>query len=505
MKNLNSSTNFNVSTMLVANVARNPSNRALGFGAQVLSSEECLDLALRAADQLHADGINPGDRVAVAISNPVQATVLVLALWFLDATPAVMDARTRAAERSRMTEFLGFAAVLQTRPPPGVGEFPGLCCDDAWWQGLGRRQPPERRIASGNAPAMITLSSGTTGLPMATGFSHDRYQQRILVQRQPGLFWPGQTFLNPLSFSYSASVNHTFNHLLAGNTVEFSSYMANPEQLAASILRTKAEIAFLTRSQLGGLLALDAGLLRGSCLEVVFSGGAYLPEDQILAAMDRIAPVLAYSYSTGVSGQIAINFGESLLRNPKSVGVPLPGVHVEIVDDNGQICAVGEAGHIRVASPAIASFAITPENRKGQDRIDEKWAIPGDIGVFSDDGTLTITGRSGTFIVSGGATIYPEEIETVLAGCPNVRDCAVVAVPSETHGEDVVAIVVASGPLTLAIVQSFARANLSPAKCPKAYYISDDLAYNVNGKLDRAENRVLLENLMSATQANHIG
>jgi|GEM_PF-1986064 len=495
----NSSTSFNVATMLVASAARNPSKRALRFGALDLSFEQTHDLALRAADQLRSDGVKPGDRVAIAIANPVQATVLVLALWFLDATPVVIDARSRAAERARLSEFLTLAGILQSRQPPGEGVFPALGCDNAWWDALGRRAHPEPRIPAGTAAAMITVSSGTTGLPMAAGFSHDRYQLGLMMRRQPGVFRFGQIFLNPLTFSFSASVNHTFNHLLCANTVEFSSHLAAPTDLAAHIVQTGANFTFLTRPQLSGLLGLDADPLRGSCLDVVFSAGSRLPEDVILATMNRIAPNLTYAYSTGLSGQIAINSGDALARNPASVGPPLPGVHIQIVDDAGHPCPPGQSGHIRVASPAIASFALTPEGRKGRDRIDSTWVMPGDIGFLDPDGALTITGRSGTFIISGGATIYPEEVEAVLTQCPNVLDCVVTSIPSRSHGEEVVAIAVPSGPLTKADLQSYARANLSPAKCPKAFFVADALAYNANGKLDRAANRDLIDTLIIDT------
>lgn len=495
MHTYNSSTSFNVSTLLSAEAARNPTNHAMRFGDMDLTFAEMIELSRRAAMQMQSDGVAPGDRVAVAISHPVRATVLVIALWLLDATPVVMDARSRAAERQKAEEFLDLSVVLQSRPPPGCEPFTALNCDDSWWQNLAHIKAPSADLATGTAPALISLSSGTTGMPMATGFFHDRYLHRLAGLRQPGLFWPGQVFLNPLTYSFSASVNYTFAHLMSGNAVEFCSPLASAAELAENVLRSGASFAFMTRPQIGGLLELESDPLKGSCLKVLFSGGAYLPEDQILAAMDRLAPVLGYAYSTSVAGHISINSGDLLVNHPGSVGRPLQGVHVEIIDDQGRPCPAGQPGHIRVASPAIASFAITPEGRKGHDRLSDTWAMPGDNGVLDADGRLTITGRSGTFIISSGATIYPEEIESTLEKSPHVASCVVLGVPSETRGEDVVAIVVAEGEPDLSTIRSYARAQFSPVKCPRRFYVADRLIYNANGKLDRAGNRKLLETL----------
>jgi long-chain acyl-CoA synthetase len=484
---------FNVATNVAAQAVANPSQLALRSATRTLSYGELMDCARRAAAALHAEAIQTGDRVGIAVPDQVLTVVLAIAAWLNDATPVIMDARSRAEERARIARFMGLRCVLQSRLPPGAAEFPSLTCDETWWEALGRRPAPDADIPTGTAPAMITLSSGTTGLPMGTGFTHDRYMLRLAKQWQPGIFWAGQKFLNPLAVAFSASVNHTFNHLFSGNAISFASPLSGPETLAHAILEAEADITFLTRPQIDALLTLEGDFLAGSSLKVVFSGGAYLPEEMLDAATRRIAPTFAYSYSTGVSGQIAIASGDALRRNARSVGRPLPGVLVEIIRPDGSRCAPGEAGLIRVASPANASFVLSHTERTGLDRLEDRWSIPGDLGFLDGDGALTITGRAGNFLIRGGVTLHPEEIEAVLQTCPRLSSVAVTGVHSGTHGEDVVALVVASGPLDQAGVIAHARARLSPAKCPQQVYFVDSLPHNANGKFNRTALRKLAE------------
>lgn len=491
MQQANSTNSFNVATLLTSLARATPSQPALKSATHSLTYAELMDLARRAAAALDADGIAPGDRVGITVPDQVLTAVLVIAIWLRDATPVVMDARTRADERARVAGFLGLGTVLQSRPPPGVAQFSALNCDAAWWDALARQDTPTDDIPTANAPAMITLSSGTTGLPMGTGFSHDRYQLRLSMQRQPGIFWPGQVFLNPLAVAFSASVNHTFNHLLQGNTIVFASPLAGPAELAGAIQNAQASVTFLTRPQIDGLLGLEGDTIAGPQLKVVFSGGAYLPEEMLEDAMARIAPTFAYSYSTGVSGQVAIATGEGLRANRRSVGKPLPGVLVDIMRPDGSRCEPDEIGLIRVATPASASFVLSHAERTGQDRLEDRWAIPGDMGFLDADGNLTITGRAASFLIRGGVTVYPEEIEAVLQTCPNLAQCAITGVPSDTHGEDLVALVVAKGDLNRADVIAFARGRLSPAKCPQHVFFVDGLPHNANGKINRAALKTL--------------
>ena len=490
---------FNVATFLAAQARRRPSHPALRSTTHSLDFADLMTRARLASAALAEDGIAPGTRVGIAMPDPVLSVLLTVAVWLRDATPVILDARSRAAERARVARFLDIATVLQSRPPPGAETFPALDCDAAWWDALSRRPPPPEEIPTARAPAMITLSSGPTGLPMGTGFTHDRYIARLALQRQPGIFWPGQVFLNPLSVAFSASVNHTFNHLFAGNCVAFASPLSAPAELADAIRRSKASVTFLTRPQLDGLLSLDGPRVAGDALDIVFSGGAYLPEALLEAAMDRIAPTLAYSYSSGVSGQVAIATGAELRANRRSVGHPLPGVLVEIRAPDGRRCAPGETGMIRVASPGIASFVLSHADRSGQDRLEDRWAVPGDLGFLDETGALTITGRAGSFLIRGGVTLFPEEIEAVLQDCPNLAQVAIAPVPSATHGEDLVALVVPRGPLRPSDVVAFARAHLSPSKCPQHVAFVAHLPFNANGKIDRAAARALAATHAGAT------
>ncbi len=147
-----------------------------------------------------------------------------------------------------------------------------------------------------------------------------------------------------------------------------------------------------------------------------------------------------------------------------TVGQPAPGSDIRVIDGHGRELPMGETGEIVGRSPAMMTgYHKLPDATRAAE-----WFSPdgarfirtGDIGRFDGDGFLTLLDRAKDMIISGGFNIYPIDIEQVLAGHPDVRDCAVVGVPSAAWGESPVAFIVADAPLDLAAVQDWLNGRL---------------------------------------------
>jgi malonyl-CoA/methylmalonyl-CoA synthetase len=170
-------------------------------------------------------------------------------------------------------------------------------------------------------------------------------------------------------------------------------------------------------------------------------------------------------------------------RRPGTVGFPLPGTDVRIVDpdDTG-------AGGIEVRGPNVfAGYWRRPELATTE-FTNDGWFRTGDIGCFDSDGYLSIVGRAKDLVISGGLNIYPKEVEVVLDTIDGVFESAVIGVPDADFGEAVVAIVVPEPGLALdaQIIRDTARHRLAAFKVPKRIEIVDSLPRNAMSTVDKA-------------------
>jgi acyl-CoA synthetase (AMP-forming)/AMP-acid ligase II len=178
-----------------------------------------------------------------------------------------------------------------------------------------------------------------------------------------------------------------------------------------------------------------------------------------------------------------------------SVGKPLPGEDLIVLDDEGRPVAPGEAGEIA----ALSRFAMTgywnnPQATQEAFWIDpagRRWLRSGDIGRVDAEGFLTITDRKKDMIITGGQNVYPADIEAVLIQHDNVEDCAVFGVPSERWGETPLALVVLrrADPDAAEAIREWTNAQLGKQQRLSAVEIRPSLPRNANGKLLKRELR----------------
>jgi malonyl-CoA/methylmalonyl-CoA synthetase len=174
-------------------------------------------------------------------------------------------------------------------------------------------------------------------------------------------------------------------------------------------------------------------------------------------------------------------------RRPGSVGLPLPGVEVQIVD-GGSEAAEGKIGEVQVRGPNVFPGYWNRKDATAEAFTEAGWLRTGDLGWRSSDGYITIAGRAKELIISGGLNVYPREVEEVLEEHPQVAEAAVAGVPSLEWGEEVAAFVVCTvgtSPTEEDLV-SWCRERLAPYKRPRHLSIVPHLPRNAMGKIVRA-------------------
>lgn len=224
-------------------------------------------------------------------------------------------------------------------------------------------------------------------------------------------------------------------------------------------------------------------------LRATYSGSAPLPE----ATLRRFeaatgAPVLE-GYGQSESGPVLTFNPRHGVRKPQSVGVPVPGTELQIVDplDGTRVLGVGEIGEIRVRGPQIMAgyrnrAAETAEALRGG------WLYTGDLGEIDAEGYLYIRDRRKAMVLVSGFNVYPREVEEVLCMHPLVAEAAVIGVPDERRGALVKAFVVPrSAALDAAELERHCRANLAPYKVPRTFVLLERLPKTAVGKIDKKQ------------------
>jgi malonyl-CoA/methylmalonyl-CoA synthetase len=174
-------------------------------------------------------------------------------------------------------------------------------------------------------------------------------------------------------------------------------------------------------------------------------------------------------------------------RKPGTVGPPLPGVEIRIVDENGSPVSQGAIGQILVRGPNVfAGYWNRPE-KTAEDFTADRFFATGDLGFVDADSYVTIAGRAKDLIISGGLNVYPKEVEEFIDALSGVRESAVIGVPHPDFGEAVVAVVVAGDgvPPTERAVIDACRAELADFKVPKRVVLAAELPRNTMGKVQK--------------------
>lgn len=174
-------------------------------------------------------------------------------------------------------------------------------------------------------------------------------------------------------------------------------------------------------------------------------------------------------------------------RKAGSVGIPLDGVELRLVDDSGISVDRGVVGHVQVRGPSVfAGYWRKPEKTAG-DFTEDGYFNTGDDGIIDDDGYLSLIGRSKDLIISGGLNVYPIEVEQVVDALPEIAESAVIGLPDADFGEQVVAVLVLEQGAVLddSSIRERLKRELAAFKVPKRYVAVDALPRNSMGKVQK--------------------
>ena len=460
-------------------------------------------------------GLRPGDRVGLFMTNCVEYVEAQFAAWHAGLVAVPINAKLHARETAWILENSG-ARLCFASPDhaedivPLADGIPGLdrvvVVGSRDYERLmqGDALAIEDRVRADDL-AWMFYTSGTTGRPKGAMLSH-----RNLMHCLTNYFADVDGILPTDSIVHAAPMSHGggfygLPHLAVGaNQVVPESGGFDPAETLELIARWPGTSFFFAPTMVHRLVQSPAlaGADTRNLKTVIYGGGPMYLQD-MLTAIEALGPRFAQIYGqgeapmtiTGLPKWMHADTGHPRYRERlASVGYARTDVEVRVVDGEGRALPPGEAGEITVRGPVVMQgYWRNPEANAAA--LKDGWLYTGDVGVFDDEGFLTLKDRSKDMIISGGTNIYPREIEEVLLTHPEVLEASVVGRPDADWGEVVVAFVVPKPGATLspAALDTLCLDAIARFKRPKAYRFIAALPKNNYGKVLKTELRAQLE------------
>ena len=430
---------------LVELLAVNPDDTALVDQHKSLSWADVEVNTARFGAGLIAQGLGAGDHVAIVMSNRVEYYLALLGAmrWGLVVTP--VKSTWTAGEVQYLLDDAKSAAVVTDLD---VGREVATTTDTAlidveagfeeWLATHQGVHPP------GDAAGYrLSYTSGTTGRPKAVKLASsgsapfaDAFPAWAAFADMLQIPLDGY-HLNCSALYHGAPLAFSLAALAGGAPIVIHDRFS-----ARGALTTIAQLGVrstcMVPTMFRKILNLEPEELAAydtSSLAALVHGGEPCPRPLKHAMIERFGPVLVEYYGFSEGG-FCVADSEEWIARPGTVGKPLMGLEIEIVDDDGNPVGAGERGTVYFRSPSGPRFTYLGDEAKTRSayRNSSSFTV-GDVGYVDEDGYLFLSGRSADVIVSGGVNIYPAQIESVIAEAKGISDCAVISMPDAERGE----------------------------------------------------------------------
>jgi len=461
----------------------------------------------------HRHGLNPGDRVAVAMTNCVEAFETLYAIWHAGLVAVPMNAKLHPREFAYILDNSGAALCICTEDLAEDIETVRADCPNLRavivvggkdYRHLGVGDPIALQDRAATDHAWLFYTSGTTGRPKGATLSHrnliEMTQSYLMEVDDPGF---GTPILHAAPVSHGSGL-YNFPFLArAGVQIIPDSGRYEPDETVALSNHWRGMSMFLAPTMVKRLVEhRTASELKAGAIRTIVYGGGPMYVADIKQGMEKLGDIFAQIYGQGESPMTITTLSRAEHMNRKhprweerlaSVGRPYAGVEVRITDSEGVDLPEGEIGEIVVRGDVVMSGYWNDPVATAKS-LRENWLFTGDMGSFDADGFLSLKDRSKDMIISGGTNIYPREIEEVLLRHPSVLEVSVVGRPHPEWGEEVVAFVVANEgkEVAPADLDALCLDNIARFKRPKDYKFVASLPKNNYGKVLKTELRKLV-------------
>ena len=468
------------------------------------------------ANGLLAAGVRRGDAVALSVGNRVEHLEILFATAKIGALAIPLDVKWKALELASVIAALEPSFIIlqedcaaefekaKTLKKLDFLKSISLSADLSYCGLLNGQGDEEPAVdVDENDPFAVLLTSGTTGFPkgcLATQRTFVFHCINNAIEKGLGAH---DTAILSSPIYFNAGRSFTLGIIYFGGTMILHERF-DAEEVLKTIEREKVTYVGAVPTMCERMLHVleskkyDTSTLR--CLAI--TGGKVHPA--VLAALKKnITPNIYRTYASTDSGQMAISKPADMETKPNAAGRAVWCVDLRIVDDHNNPMKVGDVGEIICQSPlASHGYYKNPEATHASFR--DGWFYTGDLGYFDEEGFLFVVGRKKDMVKSGGISIYPLEIESVIYSHPKILEAAVIGVPDPHWGEAVKAVVVlrAGTDLRAEDLLGFCKERLSPYKVPKSVDFRASLPHTEVGKVNKVK---LKEMILSEAETMFVG
>ncbi len=502
----------NLAENLVATALAHPDAVAIKLDDIEVTFGALEALSQRVAGLLAAHGAKPGDRVALVMPNiPQMAFIYYGALRFgavvvpLNPLLKAREIAYHLADAGAHVVFAWEGVVAEVRngadaAAADLGEpVEVIAVEASGFMELVTGSHPIEEVApvAADDTAVLLYTSGTTGRPKGAALSHNNLRRNAEISRDLMGIDVGEVLFGGLPFFHIFGQTCALNSaVLTGATVTLLPRFEPGKAL--EIIERDAVTVFQ------GVPTMYIAMLRHpavtdtdlSSLRVAVSGGSALPVE-VLHEFERVfGAELLEGYGLSETSPIVSFNRRGAVRKPGSIGTPVDGVEVRMLDADGTDVPRGEVGELSVRGHCVMNGYWNNEEAT-QSAIPDGWFRTGDLARFDEDGAIFIVDRKKDVILRGGYNVYPREVEEILYEHPAVAEAAVVGVPDELHGEEIVAVVGVKADATpadddasaalSADILNFARERLAAYKYPRRVLLVDQLPKGPTGKILKRE------------------
>jgi long-chain acyl-CoA synthetase len=490
---------MNLASIATESAERSPESPAIRLGDAELSFAALDDASARLATLLREKGLEQGDRVGVMLPNVPQFPIAYYGVLRAGGVVVPMNVLLKQREIAFYLEdsgaqlllaWHGFAEEARAGAAEAGAEL--IEVEPATFAAALAEQEATPGVAdtADDDTAVILYTSGTTGKPKGAELTHLNLARNAEVSsRTTCEVAQGDVVLGALPLFHSFGQTVGMNASLRVGACLTLVPKFDPGEALATMQRDGVTHFYGVPTMFGALLhhpereSFDTSSLR-TCI----TGGASMPVEVLRGFEESFDAVVLEGYGLSETSPVACSNHPDKERKPGSIGTPIDGVEMQVVDEDDNPVAQGEVGEIVIRGHNIMKGYwqrpdATEEAMRGG------WFHSGDMARTDEEGYFYIVDRKKDLIIRGGYNVYPREVEEVLYEHPKIREAAVVGVPHDEWGEEIGAAVVLHEGEELAPeeVSSYVKERIAAYKYPRIVWFLDDLPKGPTGKILKRE------------------
>ena len=483
---------MNLAKNLIDTVGKHGSRAAIRLDDVELTYSALDEGTARVAGLLRAKGIQAGDRVGIMLPNVPYFAVVYYGVLRAGGVVVPMNVLLKSREVRFYLENSGAKVVFAwhefaSAAERGAAETAAECVvvkPGEFEQLLASAEPvPDVVDRAPEDPAVILYTSGTTGTPKGAELTHGSLGRNCEIGQKLFSLTEQDVMFGGLPLFHAFGQSCALNTVVRAGACLTLLPRFDPAKALGIIDRDGVSVFAGVPTMYTALLHQPSE--RDVRLRICVCGGAALPVEVLRGFEARFDCKLLEGYGLSETSAIASFNHADRDRKPGSIGTPVEGVQMKIVDDKGAEVPQGDVGEIVIRGHNVmkAYWKLPEATAEAIDA--DGWFHSGDVGKVDEDGYFFIVDRKKDLIIRGGYNVYPREIEEVLYEHPAVREAAVIGIPHDELGEEVAAAVALKEGEQLSTddLQAYVKAQVAAYKYPRSIWFVDELPKTPTGKI----------------------